>query len=98
MKITRISVYQVALPIPGGVYAISGGCSYSACDDTVVSVETDAGITGWDEVYALGANYLPVFGAGARVGGTRPRHLAAHEHAGGARRRLRPVGRRRASI
>ena len=65
MKMTRISV---ALPIPGGVYAISGGRSYSACDDTVVSVETDAGITGWGEVCALGANYLPVFGAGARAG------------------------------
>ena len=44
MKITRISAYQVDLPLRETKYAWSGGKSVEVFDSTVVEVETDAGI------------------------------------------------------
>lgn len=68
MKITRISAYQVDLPLKEGSYHWSGGKSVSVFDSTVVRIDTDEGITGWGEVCPLGPFYLPAFGAGARAG------------------------------
>ena len=68
MKITRISVYQVDLPLHEGNYNWSGGKSVSVFDSTIVGIETDEGITGWGEVCPLGPFYLPAFGQGARAG------------------------------
>jgi L-alanine-DL-glutamate epimerase-like enolase superfamily enzyme len=68
MKIERISVYQVDLPLKEGQYNWSGGKSVSVFDSTIVGIETDAGITGWGEVCPLGPFYLPAFGQGARAG------------------------------
>ncbi|CAN5334710.1 hypothetical protein BH09GEM1_BH09GEM1_27020 [soil metagenome] len=47
MKITRIDVYQVDLPLAEGDYMWSEGKSVATFDSTVVGVHTDAGITGW---------------------------------------------------
>ena len=68
MKIARIAVYQVDLPLHEGTYNWSGGKSVEVFDSTVVCVETDTGITGWGEVCPLGPVYLPAYAAGVRSG------------------------------
>ena len=68
MKITRIKVYQVDLPLHEGSYKWSGGKSVEVFDSTVVAIETDAGITGHGEVCPLGPFYLPAYAPGARAG------------------------------
>jgi L-alanine-DL-glutamate epimerase-like enolase superfamily enzyme len=85
MRITRIVVYQVDLPVREGNYTWSGGKSVSVFDSTIVKVATDAGLAGWGEVCPLGPFYLPAYAAGARAGvaelaphllGEDPRELA----------------------
>lgn len=68
MQITKITVYQVDLPLHEGSYSWSGGKSVDVFDSTVVAIETDEGITGYGEVCPLGPAYLASFAAGARVG------------------------------
>ena len=68
MKITKISAYQVDLPLHEGSYKWSGGKSVDVFDSTVVRMETDAGVTGHGEVCPLGPFYLPSYAAGARTG------------------------------
>ncbi|MCA8995269.1 MAG: mandelate racemase, partial [Planctomycetaceae bacterium] len=68
MKIKRIKVHQVDLPLREGSYHWSGGKSVSVFDSTIVGIETDEGLVGWGEVCPLGPFYLPAFGAGARAG------------------------------
>jgi cis-L-3-hydroxyproline dehydratase len=68
MKITRIRAYRVELPLREGSYKWSGGKSVTVFDSTIVSVETDAGLTGWGEVCPLGPFYLPAYAAGVRAG------------------------------
>jgi L-alanine-DL-glutamate epimerase-like enolase superfamily enzyme len=68
MKIKRIVVYQVDLPLHEGNYKWSGGKSVDVFDSTVVAVETNAGVTGYGEVCPLGPFYLPAYAMGARFG------------------------------
>ena len=68
MKITRISVFQVDLPLHEGSYRWSGGKSVEVFDSTVVRIETDAGIEGHGEVCPLGPFYLPSYARGVRAG------------------------------
>ena len=68
MKITRIAVYQVDLPLHEGSYQWSGGKSVAVFDSTVVRIETDEGIIGHGEVCPLGPAYLPSYANGARAG------------------------------
>ena len=68
MKISKISVYQVGLPLHEGSYNWSGGKSVQVFDSTVVRIETDEGITGHGEVCPLGPVYLPAYAEGARAG------------------------------
>ncbi|AMV28308.1 4-hydroxyproline betaine 2-epimerase [Gemmata sp. SH-PL17] len=68
MRITRISAWQVDLPLHEGSYKWSGGKSVTVFDSTVVAVETDAGVTGYGEVCPLGPAYLPAYAAGVRAG------------------------------
>ena len=67
MKITRISIYQVDLPLKEGSYSWASQ-SFEAFDTTVVIVETDEGITGAGETCPLGPAYLAAFAEGARTG------------------------------
>ncbi len=67
MKISRIAVYQVDLPMREGSYRWASQ-SFSAFDSTVVVIETDAGVTGVGEVCPLGPTYLPAYAEGARAG------------------------------
>ncbi len=68
MKITKLSVYQVDLPLVEGSYHWSGGKSVSVFDSTVIRIDTNEGLVGWGEVCPLGPFYLPAFGQGARAG------------------------------
>ena len=68
MKITKITAYQVDLPLHEGKYSWSGGKSVSVFDSTVVQIETAEGIIGFGEVCPLGPVYLPSYAAGARAG------------------------------
>ena len=68
MKISKVSVYQVGLPLHEGSYNWSGGKSVQVFDSTVVRIETDEGITGHGEVCPLGPVYLPAYAEGARAG------------------------------
>ena len=67
MKITRISVYQVDLPLHEGSYKWSGGKSVEVFDSTVVRIETDEGIEGHGEVCPLGPVYLPSYARPTRA-------------------------------
>ncbi|MDE0069255.1 MAG: mandelate racemase/muconate lactonizing enzyme family protein [Caldilineaceae bacterium] len=75
MRITRISAYQVDLPLHEGRYAWSGGKSVAVFDSTIVRVETDDGFAGHGEVCPLGPFYLPAYARGVRAGLTE---LAPH--------------------
>ena len=90
MRITRISAYQVDLPLREGRYSWSNDNAVEVFDATVVRVETDAAIDGWGECTPLGAAYLPAYAAGVRAGieelapkliGCDPRHLGVLDRA-----------------
>jgi L-alanine-DL-glutamate epimerase-like enolase superfamily enzyme len=68
MRITRVKVYQVDLPLLEGSYSWSNQNSVSTFDSTVVAIETDEGLTGYGEVCPLGPAYLPSYAEGARTG------------------------------
>ena len=67
MKITRISIYQIDLPMKEGTYQWSTQ-SFAAFDSTVVIIETDEGLNGIGETCPLGPSYLPAHAEGARAG------------------------------
>ncbi len=68
MKITRICVYQVDLPLHETNYNWSGGKSVEVFDSSIVCVETDSGQVGYGEVCPLGPFYLPAYADGVRAG------------------------------
>ena len=68
MKITRISVYQVDLPLEHPYWLSGGRLKFECLDATFVKVETDAGITGWGEGTPWGHTYVPAHGPGIRAG------------------------------
>jgi len=67
MAITRVRAYHLDQPHRRGAYRMSHGGS-PLFVSTVVSLETDAGITGWGEVAMVGAFYSEAFTGGARAG------------------------------
>ncbi|MEM7191136.1 MAG: enolase C-terminal domain-like protein, partial [Pseudomonadota bacterium] len=66
MKITRIAIYRADLPLAEGSYSWASQ-SFEAFDTTVVTIETDEGITGVGETCPLGPAYLAAFAEGART-------------------------------
>ena len=68
MKISKIKVWQVDLPLHEGDYKWSGGKSVTTFDSTVVGIETDQGVSGFGEVCPLGPVYLPSYAKGVRIG------------------------------
>ena len=85
MKIARIDVWKIELPLLEGSYKWSSGRSVEVFDSTLVRLEADDGTYGWGEVCPLGPFYLPAYGPGARAGikelgpqliGLDPRDLA----------------------
>jgi L-alanine-DL-glutamate epimerase-like enolase superfamily enzyme len=90
MKINKISIYQIDLPLADPYWLSGGRLKFEVLDATFVKVETDAGITGWGEGTPWGHTYLPAHGPGIRAGietmaqailGQDPRHLAHVERA-----------------
>ena len=68
MKITRISVYQVDLPLEHPYWLSGGRLKFEVLDATFVKIETDAGIVGWGEGTPWGHTYVPAHGPGIRAG------------------------------
>ena len=84
MKITRISIHQVDVPIKPAT--ISHDRVMSLFDITMVRIETDAGIEGWGDSVPWGSNFVAAFPEGVRAGlkelapkliGLDPRDVAA---------------------
>lgn len=68
MKITRISVFQIDLPLEHPCWLSGGRLKFEVLDATLVKVETDAGIIGWGEGTPWGHTYVPAHGPGIRAG------------------------------
>jgi len=68
MKIKKINVYQVDLPLVEKKYKWSGGKYVETFDSTIVEIETDNGIIGYGECCPLGPVYLPSYALGVRSG------------------------------
>lgn len=68
MKISKINVYQVDLPLKEGRYNWSNGNFVEVFDSTIVEIITDEGIAGYAECCPLGSAYLPSFARGVRAG------------------------------
>lgn len=66
MKITRISVHQVDVPIDP--VTISHGRVMALFDVTLARIETDAGIEGWGDSVPWGSNFVAAFARGVRAG------------------------------
>ncbi len=68
MKITRLTVFQVDLPLEHPYWLSGGRLKFENLDATIVKVETDAGLTGWGEGTPWGHTYVPAHGPGIRAG------------------------------
>ncbi|QMU59108.1 MAG: mandelate racemase [Boseongicola sp.] len=68
MKISRITVYQVDLPLEHPYWLSAGRLKFEVLDATFIKVETDAGIVGWGEGTPWGHTYVPAHGPGIRAG------------------------------
>lgn len=68
MKITRISVYQVDLPLEHPYWLSGGRLKFEVLDATFVKIETDEGFIGWGEGTPWGHTYVPAHGPGIRAG------------------------------
>jgi L-alanine-DL-glutamate epimerase-like enolase superfamily enzyme len=68
VRISRISVWQLDLPL-SKPYSLSGGrLRFDRLDSTFVRVDTDDGVSGWGEGCPWGHTYLPAHGPGIRAG------------------------------
>ena len=68
MEITAIRAWRVDLPLVEGRYTWSDGRFVEVFDNTVVEIQTNAGISGYAESCPLGSAYLPAHAAGVRAG------------------------------
>ncbi len=67
MKISRITIWQMDLPL-AQPYSLSGGrLKFEKLDSTIIRVDTDEGISGWGEACPWGHTYLPAHGPGVRA-------------------------------
>ncbi|HKJ50192.1 MAG TPA: enolase C-terminal domain-like protein [Gammaproteobacteria bacterium] len=68
MKIERITVWQLDLPLHKPYWLSGGRLKFECLDSTLLRIDTDAGIAGWGEGCPWGVTYLPAFGKGIRAG------------------------------
>lgn len=68
MKITRISVWQLDLPLSEPYWLSGGRLKFEGLDSTLVRIDTDDGLSGWGEGCPWGHTYLPAHGPGIRAG------------------------------
>ena len=68
MRITRITVWAVDLPM-ARPYSLAGGRShYDRLDSTILRLDTDEGVVGWGEGCPWGSTYEAAFAHGVRAG------------------------------
>lgn len=68
MRIRRISVFMVDLPLREGSYKWSGGKSFQVLDSSFVRIDTDAWLEGHGEFSPPGTFFLPAFAGPHRAG------------------------------
>ncbi|MCT4656168.1 MAG: mandelate racemase/muconate lactonizing enzyme family protein [Cohaesibacter sp.] len=68
MKISRISVFQLGMPLTKPYFLSGGRLRFEQLDSTFVKIESDDGLVGWGEGCPWGHTYLPAHGAGIRAG------------------------------
>lgn len=68
LKITKISMYKVGLPLHEKSYKWSGGNKVDEFDATIVRIQTDSDIEGFGENTPLGPAYLAAYAQGTRAG------------------------------
>ncbi len=68
MKINRITVWQLDLPLTKPYWLSGGRLKFEKLDSTFVRIDTDEGVSGWGEGCPWGRTYLPAHGPGIRVG------------------------------
>ena len=68
MKITKLAVYQVDLPLEHPYWLSGGRLKFDCLDATLVKMETDDGLIGWGEGTPWGHTYVPAHGPGIRAG------------------------------
>ena len=68
MKIKKISVYQMDLPLSEPYWLSGGRLKFEVLDATFVKIETDSGHIGWGEGTPWGHTYVPAHGPGIRAG------------------------------
>ncbi|MEM6589227.1 MAG: mandelate racemase/muconate lactonizing enzyme family protein [Pseudomonadota bacterium] len=68
MKITRITVWQLDLPLTEPYWLSGGRLKFETLDSTIVRLDTDEGLSGWGEGCPWGETYLPAHGPGLRAG------------------------------
>ncbi|MEL6283679.1 MAG: enolase C-terminal domain-like protein [Pseudomonadota bacterium] len=68
MKINRITVWAVELPLSKPYWLSGGRLKFEKLDATFVRLDTDAGVSGWGEGTPWGNTYLPAHGPGVRAG------------------------------
>ena len=68
MKITRITVWQLDLPLSKPYFLSGGRLRFDQLDSTFVRIDTDDGVSGWGEGCPWGHTYLPAHGPGLRAG------------------------------
>ncbi|MEM7268360.1 MAG: mandelate racemase/muconate lactonizing enzyme family protein [Pseudomonadota bacterium] len=68
MRITKISVWALDLPLTKPYYLSGGRLRFDQLDSTFVRVDTDEGLSGWGEGCPWGHTYTPAHGPGVRAG------------------------------
>ena len=68
MKINRITVWQLDLPLHKPYWLSGGRLKFEQLDSTILRIDTNEGISGWGEGCPWGVTYLPAFGKGIRAG------------------------------
>ena len=68
MRISRISVWQIDLPLHAPYFLSGGRLRFDSLDSTIIRIDTDEGLSGWGEACPWGHTYLPAHGPGVRAG------------------------------
>ena len=68
MRISRVSVWQMDLPLHTPYFLSGGRLRFDSLDSTIIRIDTDEGLSGWGEACPWGHTYLPAHGPGVRAG------------------------------
>ena len=68
MKISRITVWHLDLPLSEPYWLSGGRLKFERLDSTFIRIDTDEGVSGWGEGCPWGHTYLPAHGPGIRAG------------------------------